>query len=157
MKNSDYKAKIFINWLGLESKEKTKELIDHIKKNNTRSNISKTHPKQLTKRFWNQLLTKCNISIQKNWSDLTKIELEKIIINLFNCELTVNGKSRYKEEFVECGGINLKEINFKTMESKICKGLFFSGEIIDVDGITGGFNFQNAWTTGWIAGKNMLK
>ena len=157
MKNSEYKAKIFINWLGLESKEKTKELIDNIKKNNTRSNISKMHPKQLTKRFWNQLLTKCNISMQKNWSDLTKIELEKIIINLFNCELSVNGKSRYKEEFVECGGVNLKEINFKTMESKICTGLFFSGEIIDVDGITGGFNFQNAWTTGWIAGKNMIK
>ena len=82
---------------------------------------------------------------------------KKIINNLFNCELTINGKSRFKEEFVECGGINLKEINFKTMESKICPGVFFSGEIMDIDGITGGFNFQNAWTTGWIAGNNMVR
>jgi predicted flavoprotein YhiN len=73
-----------------------------------------------------------------------------------NCELDVLGKSRFKEEFVECGGVNLKEINFKTMESKIIPGVYFAGEIIDIDGITGGFNFQSAWTSGWIAGSNML-
>ena len=65
---------------------------------------------------------------------------------------TVNGKTTNKEEFVTCGGVTLKEVNFKTMESKVCPGLFFSGEILDIDGITGGFNFQNAWTTGFIAG-----
>ncbi len=75
--------------------------------------------------------------------------------NLFSCELDVLGKSRFKEEFVECGGINLKEINFKTMESKVCSGLYFSGEVMDIDGITGGFNFQSAWTSGWIAGNHM--
>ena len=86
---------------------------------------------------------------------ISKKELNSIIKNLYNCELNVLGKSRFKEEFVECGGINLKEINFKTMESKICPGLYFSGEIMDIDGITGGFNFQNAWTSGWIAGSNL--
>ena len=66
------------------------------------------------------------------------------------------GKSRFKEEFVECGGIDLKEINFKTMESKVCPRLYFSGEVMDIDGITGGFNFQSAWTSGWIAGNHMI-
>jgi predicted flavoprotein YhiN len=69
----------------------------------------------------------------------------------------VLGKNRYKDEFVECGGVHLKEVNFKTMESKLCKGLYFAGEVLDVDGITGGFNFQNAWTGGWIAARHMIQ
>ena len=76
-------------------------------------------------------------------------------LSRFSC--LINGQNRFKEEFVECGGVYLKEINFKTMESKICPNLYFSGEVMDIDGITGGFNFQNAWTSGWIAGNNMLK
>ena len=157
MMHANYKAKIFINWLGYDSENKVEKLIYLIKNNNTKSNICNVYPNELTKRFWLQLIIKCKIPKEKNWSELNKEELKKIINNLFNCELTINGKSRFKEEFVECGGINLKEINFKTMESKICPGVFFSGEIMDIDGVTGGFNFQNAWTTGWIAGNNMVR
>ncbi|MEY3330685.1 MAG: hypothetical protein RLZZ115_3570, partial [Cyanobacteriota bacterium] len=68
----------------------------------------------------------------------------------------INGKGVFKEEFVTCGGINLKEVNFKTMESRCCPGLYLAGEILDIDGVTGGFNFQSAWTTGWLAGKSVV-
>ena len=112
MMHANYKAKIFINWLGYDSENKVEKLIYLIKNNNTKSNICNVYPNELTKRFWLQLIIKCKIPKEKNWSELNKEELKKIIKNLFNCELTINGKSRFKEEFVECGGINLKEINF---------------------------------------------
>ncbi|MDP0596089.1 MAG: NAD(P)/FAD-dependent oxidoreductase [SAR86 cluster bacterium] len=128
-----------------------------MKSNNTKTSVGNAYPNELTKRFWQQLLIKCGISKEKNWSEISNKELNLILNNLFNCELNVLGKSRFKEEFVECGGINLKEINFKTMESKICPGLYFSGEVMDIDGITGGFNFQSAWTSGWIAGNHMAQ
>jgi predicted flavoprotein YhiN len=81
----------------------------------------------------------------------------RLIQQLLRSEFSVSGKSLNKDEFVTCGGVRLSEVNFKTMESKICPGLFFAGELLDIDGITGGFNFQAAWTTGWIAGKAMAR
>ena len=155
MMRTNYKATIIVNWLGIEQEKEVEILLNEIKKNNTKVNIAKAYPRELTKRFWVQLLMKSEVAKEKNWSDISKKEMKKIITNLYSCELSILGKSRFKEEFVECGGINLKEINFKTMESKICPGLYFSGEVMDVDGITGGFNFQNAWTSGWIAGSHM--
>jgi len=155
MMHASYKAKIVVNWLSIDNKDDAEKWLKAIKKNNTKTSIGNAYPKDLTKRFWLQLLKKCSILKEKNWSEISKNELNKIIENLVNCELDILGKSRFKEEFVECGGVNLNEINLKTMESKICSGLFFSGEVMDIDGITGGFNFQSAWTSGWIAGRNM--
>ncbi len=155
MMHSNYKAKIIVNWLSIENFSVAENLLKDIKNNNTKTSIGNAYPNALTKRFWLQLLAKCSISKEKNWSEISKNELNQIIENLINCELTILGKSRFKEEFVECGGVNLKEINLKTMESKVCSGLFFSGEVMDIDGVTGGFNFQSAWTSGWIAGTNM--
>ena len=155
MMHTNYKAIITINWLGIERQDDAEKLLETIKNNNTKTSVGKAYPSELTKRFWLQLLIKCGISKEKNWSEISKKEFRLIVKNLFNCELNVLGKSRFKEEFVECGGINLKEINFKTMESKVCSRLYFSGEVMDIDGITGGFNFQSAWTSGWIAGNNM--
>ena len=155
MMHTNYKAIITINWLGIERQDDAEKLLKTIKNNNTKTSVGKAYPSELTKRFWLQLLIKCGISKEKNWSEISKKEFRHIVKNLFNCELNVLGKSRFKEEFVECGGINLKEINFKTMESKVCSRLYFSGEVMDIDGITGGFNFQSAWTSGWIAGNNM--
>jgi hypothetical protein len=155
MMHTNYKAIITINWLGIERQDDAEKLLKTIKNNNTKTSVGKAYPSELTKRFWLQLLIKCGISKEKNWSEISKKEFHLIMKNLFSCELDVLGKSRFKEEFVECGGINLKEINFKTMESKVCSGLYFSGEVMDIDGITGGFNFQSAWTSGWIAGNNM--
>ena len=155
MMHASYKAKIVVNWLSIDNEDEAEKWLKAIKKNNTKTSIGNAYPKDLTKRFWLQLLKKCSILKEKNWSEISKNELNKIIENLVNCELDILGKSRFKEEFVECGGVNLNEINLKTMESKICSGLFFSGEVMDIDGITGGFNFQSAWTSGWIAGSNM--
>jgi len=157
MMHTNYKAKLIVNWLGISHHNDAEKLLSTIKSINTKTSVGNAYPNDLTKRFWLQLLIKCGISKEKNWSEISKKELNLILNNLFNCELNVLGKSRFKEEFVECGGINLKEINFKTMESKICSGLYFSGEVMDIDGITGGFNFQSAWTSGWIAGNHMAQ
>ena len=156
MMHTNYKAKIIVNWLGIEHQEAADKLLNTIKNNNTKTSVGNAYPNELTKRFWLQLLIKCGIAKEKNWSEISKKELNLITKNLFCCELDVLGKSRFKEEFVECGGIDLKEINFKTMESKVCPRLYFSGEVMDIDGITGGFNFQSAWTSGWIAGNHMI-
>jgi predicted Rossmann fold flavoprotein len=88
------------------------------------------------------------------WKDLGKKNINKLVNTLLNDRFEVSGKTTFKEEFVTAGGISLNDINFKTMESRIVKGLFFAGEVLDIDGITGGFNFQAAWTTGFIAGKS---
>ncbi|MBT3439106.1 MAG: aminoacetone oxidase family FAD-binding enzyme, partial [Gammaproteobacteria bacterium] len=157
MMHTNYQAKLIVNWLGIGHQNDAEKLLRTIKSNNTKTSVGNAYPNELTKRFWQQLLIKCGISKEKNWSEISNKELNLILNNLFNCELNVLGKSRFKEEFVECGGINLKEINFKTMESKICPGLYFSGEVMDIDGITGGFNFQSAWTSGWIAGNHMAQ
>jgi hypothetical protein len=112
---------------------------------------------ELPKRCWLMLLQKAKIDEEKNWADLTKQQKENLLKCLTALELQVSGKSTFKEEFVTCGGVTLSEINFKTMESKLVKNLFFAGEVIDVDAITGGFNFQNAWTTAIIAAYAMIK
>ena len=93
----------------------------------------------------------------EKWADVTKVHLENLAQQLTQCEFMVDGKSTFKEEFVTAGGINLKEIDFKTMGSKILPNLYFAGEIIDVDAITGGFNFQNAWTGGYIAARSIAE
>ena len=95
------------------------------------------------------------IKPNKIWADVSKKELNKLIIEIVQGQYQITGKGVFKEEFVTCGGVNLKEINFKTMESKICPGLYFAGEVLDIDGVTGGFNFQSAWTTSWLAGNAM--
>lgn len=117
--------------------------------------------KGLTKKFWSSLinqLTRAHSKLEnKTWSELSQKEKNVLAQNLYAYPLKNRGQSRFKEEFVECGGVLTKEINFKSMESKLVNGLFFGGELLDIDGITGGFNFQNAWTTGFIAGENMAK
>jgi predicted Rossmann fold flavoprotein len=107
---------------------------------------------QIPKRLWNALLTAAQISAHQTWSHLTKTEQESLVNQLTNAQFPVDGKSTNKEEFVTCGGVQLRDIDMKTMQSKICPGLYFAGEIMDIDGITGGFNFQNAWTSAHHAG-----
>jgi predicted Rossmann fold flavoprotein len=109
----------------------------------------------LSLRIWQALVSLASIARDRRWSSLTRVEHQKLFETLSNTTLPVTGKSLNKDEFVTCGGVALQEVNFKTMESKICSGLYFAGELLDIDGITGGFNFQAAWTTGWIAGNSM--
>jgi predicted Rossmann fold flavoprotein len=106
-------------------------------------------------RLWEKLVSNAGISPETIWTSLTRVGMNELIRQLHATELEVDGKSLNKEEFVTCGGVRLREINFKTMESRITPHLYFAGELLNIDGITGGFNFQAAWTTGWIAGHAM--
>jgi predicted flavoprotein YhiN len=109
----------------------------------------------LPSRLWEQLVLAAGIARDTRWAALSRAAQHRLVQQLIRTEFPVTGKSLNQDEFVTCGGVRLAEVNFKTMESKVCPGLFFAGELLDIDGITGGFNFQAAWTTGWLAGKAM--
>lgn len=106
-------------------------------------------------RLWEWLCGRAEIPADRQWAQLSKTQERRLLEEITDCRLSVHGKSMYKDEFVTCGGVRLSEVHFKTMESKICPGLYFAGELLDIDAVTGGFNFQAAWTTGWIAGHAM--
>jgi hypothetical protein len=117
--------------------------------------IINKNPFALPLRLWEYFLQQCGITENTRWADLTSTSQNKLIKILVHQELEIKGKTTFKEEFVTAGGIPLNEIDAQTMESKKQPGLFFAGEILDVDGITGGFNFQHAWTSGWIAANSI--
>ena len=104
-------------------------------------------------RLWQYFLDSSGIKEETRWGELASANQNKLITSLTNQEFEVNGKTTFKEEFVTCGGIKLNEIDPNTMQSKKVSNLYFAGEVMDIDGVTGGFNFQNAWTSGWIAAK----
>ncbi len=151
---NNYQMLLSINWLFPNNPEQVKENLLAIKAEYSQSlqHISSFCPLPLPKRLWQRLLQFVAISPQKKWSEVSKNELVKLAKELTQGEYRILGKGVFKDEFVTCGGVNLKEVNFSTMESKICPNLHLAGEILDIDGITGGFNFQSAWTTGWLAG-----
>ena len=152
-----YKFSLIIRWSNLEYKE-LKEKIDNLKFNNGKLNLINLRPLPLlTKRLWVFLLNKMEIDKDKKWSDLLANEREKMINSLLKDKYIISSKGPFGEEFVTSGGVSINEVNFKSMESLICPGLFFSGEVLDVDGITGGFNFQHCWTSGWLAGQSVSK
>ncbi len=151
----DYKAKVHINWIPDYTYEQIRTQLLEDKKNSPSKQIGTESRFELPKTLWKKLLDLAEVPPQQRWADLSNKQIEKLCQTLRACEVRTNGKTTYKEEFVTCGGIDLKEINFQTMESRLCPGLYFAGEVIDIDGITGGFNFQNAWTTSWIAAQAM--
>ena len=152
-----YKFDLIIKWSNLEYKE-LKEKMNYIKVNKGKLNLINIRPLPfLTKRLWIFLLNKLDINKDKKWSDLLADERERIIDCLLKDKYVISGKGPFGEEFVTSGGVKINEVSFKTMESLICPGLFFSGEVLDIDGITGGFNFQHCWTSGWLAGKAIAK
>jgi len=129
---------------------------------NCRSRHPKRHavgecPFPLPKRYWTRIVQTAGATDETTWANLTKEALAGIITELSDASFAIGGKGIFKEEFVTCGGVSLKEVDFKTMQSRRCAGLYFAGELLDIDGVTGGFNFQNAWTTSWIAGGSMAK
>ncbi len=152
-----YKFDLIIKWSNLEYKE-LKEKMNYIKVNKGKLNLINIRPIPfLTKRLWIFLLNKLDINKDKKWADLLADERERIIDCLLKDKYIISGKGPFGEEFVTSGGVKINEVSFKSMESLICPGLFFSGEVLDVDGITGGFNFQHCWTSGWLAGKAISK
>ena len=147
-----YRAKLIVNWLDEYSFDKTLDILQKNKdwKENARKKIM-TNPafSQIPVRLWKQLV---HFIGEKNWGDVSKAELRKLAQEITAGEFTITGKGQFKEEFVTCGGVSLKEVDFKTMQSRVVDDLYFAGEVLDIDGITGGFNFQSSWTTGWLAG-----
>ncbi len=156
MKRSNYDAVLTVNWMGESKPADIEQIFQTIKAEDSKSFIRNAYPKILPKRFWFSVLEKVDLNFDKQWANISKKELSQIIQILTASQFKILGQNRYKDEFVECGGVALTEIDFKTMQSKIHPRLHFAGEILDVDGITGGFNFQNAWTTGWIAAHDMV-
>ncbi len=150
---NNYKLSLKIDWLGNSyNQENLRQFLLNIKAEIPRQKVS-NYSQLLPKRLWQNLVNHVNIDLNKIWAELSNKQLNLLVEEVINGVYLIEGKGIFKEEFVTCGGVSLKEINFKTMESKICPGLFFAGEILDIDGVTGGFNFQNAWTTGWLAGE----
>lgn len=147
-----YNSPLLINWLGDYTLESALEVLQRNKdwKENTRKKVaSQPAFSQIPLRLWKQL---AEFIGDKNWGDLSKAELRKLAQELTAGEFMIQGKGIFKEEFVTCGGVKLSEVDFKSMQSKVVDDLFFAGEVLDIDGITGGFNFQSSWTTGWLAG-----
>lgn len=152
--DKNYQFTIFINWLNDLDADECEKILKDLKLENAKKSVSKKSPFELTNRLWESLVLASEIENETKWADLSKIQLQNLVNQLTNCSFQVNGKSTFKEEFVTAGGIDLKEINFKTMQSKLHENLYFAGEIVNIDAVTGGYNFQNAWTSGFIVANN---
>ena len=148
-----YNSPLQINWLPESNQEDLNQLLTDSKQTNPQKKIVNYCPVELPKRLWQSLINYVEINPNKVWSEISKKELNKLVAEIVQGQYEITGKGAFKDEFVTCGGVSLKEVNFKTMESKKCPGLYFAGEILDIDGVTGGFNFQSAWTTSWLAGQ----
>ena len=150
-----YRCELIINWLCMSEKE-VRTKIDSYKLANGRKTVLNNKPFfNLPKSLWRALLLSLDIDSQLRWADLSKGKKDSVVKCLIMKSYLINSRGPFGEEFVTAGGVSLSEINFKTMESKICKGLFFAGEVLDIDGVTGGFNFQHCWSSGWIAGSSI--
>ncbi len=149
----DYRFGISVNWLpGVDPAS----VVAEKRRSEAKRQVSTRSPfESIPKRFWLRLLAAAEVPDTTTWAELNKAQATKLIEQLTNSKFAVNGKSTNKDEFVTCGGVSVDEINFKTMESKLVDGLYFVGEVVDVDGVTGGFNFQNAWTSGFHAGSDI--
>ena len=154
--DNKYKAELRINWLCMNENE-ARLKIDLYKLENGKKLVFNNKPfHKLPRSLWKSFLLSLNIDTQLKWAELSKSEKESLIKCLIMKTYLIKGRGPFGEEFVTAGGVTLKEINFKTMESKITKGVFFAGEVLDIDGVTGGFNFQHCWTSGWVAGKSIV-
>lgn len=153
LQKTKYRAQLSVNWLPEVSQEQVRAKLQEVKATCRRRAIATHSPyAAISKRLWQYLLARIDIDSGLTWANLSKKQLNQIVQSLTQSSYDVAGKGAFKDEFVTCGGVRLKEVNFKTMESRLCPGLYLSGEILNIDGITGGFNFQSAWTTGWLAG-----
>ncbi|WNH08186.1 NAD(P)/FAD-dependent oxidoreductase [Thalassobellus suaedae] len=152
----DYKFEIEVNFIR-QAFEDCLDVLKTLKQDLAKKTVFKSTQFDLPKRLWHKLVLASNMTAETRWADLNKAQLEALAAQLTKAVFNVDGKSTFKEEFVTAGGINLKEVNFKTFESKLHKGLYFAGEVLNIDAVTGGFNFQNAWTGAYIVAQNISK
>ncbi|HBX67144.1 MAG TPA: aminoacetone oxidase family FAD-binding enzyme, partial [Balneolaceae bacterium] len=149
----DYEFKALVNWTGDRPEQEVRSLLKDIEAEHGKKKIPNVNPFGLPNRLWNFLIDKLELGDAMIWQNLGKKNINRLVHLLTNDEYQVQGKTTFKEEFVTCGGISLLDVDMKTMESRKSPDLYFAGEVLDIDGVTGGFNFQAAWTTGYIAGK----
>ncbi len=147
-----YHAGLRVNWLGETNQEQALASLQAFKDAHASQKPGPHYPFELPQRLWDRLCQAVSLNSEQNWGDLPKATLQSLAEQLTGGRYSIRGRGPFKEEFVTCGGVSLDEMNFKTMESRLTPGLYFAGEALDVDGLTGGFNLQNAWTTGYLAG-----
>jgi len=150
-----YQTPLIVNWLPDYNQDKLRQTLLSVKSQLPRRQISTSCPLPIPKRLWMSLVNSVGISPEEKWAEVSKKALNQLVMELTQGVYQIKGKGVFKEEFVTCGGVSLKEVDFKTMESRLVPGLYFAGEILDIDGVTGGFNFQSAWTTATLAGQAM--
>lgn len=149
----NYRFTILVNWLGEMNEDRAREIFMAERESNPKRKVANSESFKLPRRLYEYLLSKLDISPDTSLEELGKKNTNRLLNTLVNDEYQVEGKTTFKEEFVTCGGVSLSNVSMDTMESKVCPGMYFAGEVLDIDGVTGGFNFQAAWTTGYIAGK----
>jgi predicted Rossmann fold flavoprotein len=152
-----YHFPLFVQWLPDQDATSLEREIARRRETQPAKRVVTVPIAPLTGRLWEALVAAAGIGVETRWASLSAFARHQLVGQLLRTELPVSGKSTNKDEFVTCGGVPLREVNFKTMESRVCSGLYLTGELLDIDGVTGGFNFQAAWTTGWIAGKAMAE
>lgn len=152
--DSGYKAHISVNWLGDANEGEAMETIMELAIKNPAKQLASVYPQQFNSRLWTYLIKQSSLNPSKRWSELAKKSFNKLVNTLVNDQYLMDGKNRFKEEFVTCGGVALSNINHKTMECRNHPGLYFAGEVLDVDAITGGFNLQAAWSMAWVVSNN---
>lgn len=153
LNEKEYSFKVQVNWVNNSNNDLVLNEIQKLAQSNPNKILVNRKPNHIPERLWLYLLEKCNFSQSKKWGEIGKKGLNKLVDVLTNDIYVVKGKTTFKEEFVTCGGVSLDSVDFKTMQSKHIENLYFAGEILDIDGITGGYNFQAAWTTGFNAAK----
>lgn len=152
---NEYAATLSVDWFGDAGEQDVRDRITALSKDNPQKQILNTHPSELPSRLWTYLATKCGIREDARWAELGSKGINRLVNTLINDEYQIRGKSRFKEEFVTCGGVALSNINLNTLESKNHPGLYFAGEVLDVDAITGGFNLQAAWSMGYTVARSI--
>ena len=156
--DNEYRFEIRVNWVLSETRQTVQSALKKLRNDNARRKVQNqdwfTH---IPGRLWMKFLELAGIDPNIRWAELSNEQIHELTQQLTNGTYNIQGKTTYKEEFVTCGGIPLDEVNFGSMESKKVPALYFAGEVLDIDGITGGYNFQSAWTTGWIAAQNIAQ
>lgn len=154
---SNYTFTALVNWTGTEGEDSLRSFLQNQKVHRSKQKIMTNPLFGLPSRLWERLVTLAEIAEERVWSEASNKEINRLIELLIRCPFIIKGKTTFKEEFVTCGGVDLKEIDLETMESKKLPGLYFAGEVLNIDGETGGFNFQAAWTTAHVAATTIAR
>ena len=153
----NYRFELAVNWVAPRGIDQVLAELVRVRADHPRRQVAGGNPFGLPQRLWERLASAAGVASAQPWTSVSNEILQTLARELGGGRFAVTGKSLFKDEFVTCGGVRLEEVDFKTMASRRCPGLYFAGEVLDIDGLTGGFNFQSAWTTGWLAGRAMAE